>query len=195
MKWIVAAIIVCVVPYTLINIKYRKSAPANLPYQDTKDRAGVIRLLGAGFQRISLEILRPGDPQTFAVNGVPATTTSVPGGLPPVLSEALIDKPLVPSAIAGALAPSQASAANAYTFQFTGTQPQLGEQLAHAEAYVHSGRITIAPAFEPLEGDLRSRSLETTAQLTIPAGALKPGTYEITLIGARNSLRWSLEVR
>lgn len=195
MKWIVVAILVAVVPYTYLNLKYRKTGPAHQPYQDNKDRAGVLRLLAAGYQRIDVIAARPMDPREFRAPSPVASTSSRPGGVPPMLSQTLIDKPLVPAEILTVQASAVHAAEAAYELQFTCTQPELSEQLAQIQAYVHGNQLTLLPAFEPLEGELQSRFLESTVRLTLPAGALKPASYEVTLVGARGSQAWTLEVR
>ena len=112
-----------------------------------------------------------------------------------MLSETLIDKPLVPAEILRVQATAAVSTATPYMIQFTCAQPQLAEQFAAVEAYVHGDKITIVPDFERLDGALQSRFLETTVELALPAGVLKPGHYEVTLIGARRSRQWTLDVR
>src|SRR5262245_25725972 len=54
MKWVVVAILLLIVPYTIITLKYRKAGPAYEPYEDLKNRANVSRLLAAGYQRIPI---------------------------------------------------------------------------------------------------------------------------------------------
>ena len=39
MKWVVVAIVVCIVPYTFLTLKYRKTEAPNRPYEDNKKRA------------------------------------------------------------------------------------------------------------------------------------------------------------
>lgn len=194
MKWIIAAILVCVVPYTYVNLKFRKPNPAHEPYQDNKDRAGVMRLLAAGYHRIELAARKPMDPRHFPLDAPPAVTRGIPGGLPPMLSETLIDKPLVPAAVLSVRTPARTRSDATYTLQFSCNQPDHGEHFATARAYRRGNQVTILPAFEPLQGDLQSRFLETTVNLTFPAGTLAPGTYQLTLVGARGSQTWPLDV-
>jgi hypothetical protein len=195
MKWIIVAILVCVLPYTYLNLRYRKASPAHEPYQDNKDRAGVMRLLAAGYQRIDLATTKPMDPRNFSLAGPAASVSPRPGGLPSLLSETLIDHPLVPAAILTVLAPASLLAGSAYTLQFTSSQPQLAEQFATVEAYLRGDQLTIVPAFETLHGDLQNRFIESTVRLTLRPGVLKPGRYEVTLIGDRGSQTWPLEVQ
>ena len=62
MKWIVLTIALVIVPYTFLTLHYRKPGPAYRPYQDAQERANVVRLLSAGYQRITLPAQRPADP-------------------------------------------------------------------------------------------------------------------------------------
>src|ERR1041385_8351505 len=95
MKWIVVAITVVIVPYTFITLHYRRPDKAFEPYADMKDRANTMRLLSAGFQRVSLAAARPADP----VRGAAATVQPAPGGIPAALKTTLVDQPLLPAEI------------------------------------------------------------------------------------------------
>src|SRR5215213_7515076 len=87
MKWIVLAIVVVIVPYTYLTLRYRRPEKAFQPYADLKDRANTRRLLSSGFQRITLHAQRPADPVRSVFN---ATITPGAGGLPDVLRSSLI---------------------------------------------------------------------------------------------------------
>lgn len=195
LKWIIAAIVVCVLPYTYLNLKYRKLGPAHQPYADNKARAVVLRLLDAGFQRLDAEVSRPMDPRAFSLAGPAAPLTPLPGGLPPILSEILIDKPLVPVAVTTVLAPAIATAGAPYTLQFSCTQPDHAEHFATATVYRRGEHLTFVPAYDALDGGLQSRFLESTVQLTLPTASLNPGEYHATLVGARTSQRWTFTLR
>ena len=62
MKWIVLAIVVSLVLYTYLTLHFRKAGPAFRPYADIKDHANTVRLLDAGYQRITVEAELPADP-------------------------------------------------------------------------------------------------------------------------------------
>ena len=49
LKWIAIIILACIIPYTWITVRYRKPGPAFQPYDDSKNRANVLRLLDAGY--------------------------------------------------------------------------------------------------------------------------------------------------
>ena len=96
MKWVVLVIVVSLGAYTYLTLHYRKESPAFRPYQDSKNRAGVMRLLSAGFQRVTLTAQRPADGA-----GVPegAKSAATAGGLPAELRSTLLDLPLLPASI------------------------------------------------------------------------------------------------
>jgi len=192
MKWIVFAIIVFIVPMTYLTLRYRKPAKAFEPYHDLKDRANTTRLLSAGYQRIALVAQRPADPaRPAAAVAVPAT----PGGLPAELAATLLEKPLLPAEITSATAAPLASALLPYPIQLTCTVPDDKQQLAGAQLYLRGEEIFLVPDFERLGGGLLARSRESVVLLTVPAGALKAGRYQTTLVGQRVSRTWTLEVR
>ena len=98
MKWVFVAILACIVPYTVLTLKYRKAAPAYQPYEDSKQRANVLRLLDAGYQRITVKAERPSDPEELVRTlNTQAEILTVAGGLPEDLNATLVETPLLPA--------------------------------------------------------------------------------------------------
>lgn len=192
MKWIVVVILAVIVPYTFLTVHYRKPGPAYRPYQDMKDRANVLRLLSAGYQRITLTAQRPADPLR-GIASAPAAAAS--GGLPAALRSTLVEPPLLPAEILNVSAAPAVSSVQPYPIQFTCTLPDNKQQLAGAELYVKDDEVFITPDFERLTGGLLTRSRENVILLTVPAGALKPGRYRVTLTGENASRTWVLQVK
>jgi hypothetical protein len=192
MKWIVIVILAMIVPYTYLTLRYRKPGPAFQPYEDMKSRANVSRLLAAGYQRIALTAQRPADGMR-AIGGAQITDAS--GGVPDALRSTLVEPPLLPTEITSVTAASTTTPLQSYVIQLTCTLPDDKQQLGGAEMFVREDSIVITPTFEPVTGDLQTRSRQAAVLLTVPAGALKPGTYAVTLVGERSSRTWSLEVK
>jgi hypothetical protein len=192
MKWIVLAIVLTVVPYTVLTLRYRKPGPAFAPYEDMKNRTNVARLLAAGYQRIPLAARRPADGTPTA--GGAAVTTSA-GGLPSDLKSTLVEAILLPADILGVTAAPVANTLQDYSILLTCTLPNDQQQLGGADLYVRGDRLVLAPTFEPIAGNLQTRSRQAAVLLTIPAGTLKPGRYQTTLVAERASRSWPLEVR
>ncbi len=193
MKWVVIAILAVIIPYTYITLRYRKPGKAFEPYHDMKDRAQTVRLLSAGFQRISLTAELPAE--SSAVRPAGATISRAPGGLPQVLQDTLLDKPLLAAEVDEVSAAPVAHALLHYTIDLRYTQPDHRQQLGGAEAYVQGEEIWIAPELEKLHGDLLARNRQNSVRLTFPAGSLKPGQYRVTALGASASRTWSLQVK
>ncbi|MBI5767253.1 MAG: hypothetical protein HZA93_05610 [Verrucomicrobia bacterium] len=191
MKWIVLAIVVVIVPYTFITLRYRKPGPAYQPYEDMKNRANTVRLLSAGFQRVALVASRPAAPSHAVFN---ATFSAAPGGLPSVLRATLVEPPLLPASISSVAAAPTVDAGKTYSIQFTCMLPDNKQQLAGAVLYIRPKEIFITPEFEKLTGDLLSRTRESVVHVTVPAGLLKSGSYRITLLGAQASRAWTVQV-
>ncbi len=190
MKWIVIVIVAVIVPYTYLTLHFRKPGKAFEPYHDMEDRANTMRLLSAGFQRITVAAARPADPLRIAA----ASTLPSPGGVPAALRSTLVQQPLLPSEILSVSAAPSSSAGTPYPIQFTCTLPDNKQQLGGAELYVRGDEIWITPNFEKLTGGLLSRSRENLVLLTVPPGALKPGRYQMTLLGQSSSRAWTLQV-
>jgi hypothetical protein len=192
LKWIVLAILLTVVPYTFLRWHYRKPNPAFEPYQDIKDRANTSRLVSAGFQRVTLTADLPTEP----LRNVAATpTSSAPGGLPATLDTTLISKPLLPVEILSVHAAGATNAMFAYPIELTCTLPDNKRQLSGAHLYLRDHDAVVVADYEPLNGGLLARTNKNLIRLTVPAGVLKPGRYDVTLVGSRASKAWTLEVR
>ncbi|WP_221032989.1 hypothetical protein [Actomonas aquatica] len=192
MKWIVLAIVACLVPYTWLTLAYRKEGPAYEPYQDNKDRAQVMRLLDAGFRRVELSLDRLVDPSMPLAAS--AETQAIEGGLPPLLSEVLIDKPPVPSSFALVDAPAQSLAGAPYVLLLTAQQPDHSERPAVSTLYLRGQEAVFIVGYDALPGDLQARDLTARLRLTVPPNTLEPGTYQGTLIGALESRRWTFDI-
>ena len=196
MKWVVVAIVLGLAGYTYLTLHYRKPGPAYRPYQDTVNRVTVSRLLSSGFQRIALAVERPADPQrTSVVLGGFASATTARSGLPPELDRALVEKPLLAETITSVTAAAEVSAVQPYRIQFSATLADHKHVISEALLFRKDDSLVFLPVFEKIEGELQARWLETTLLLTVPGGALPPGHYTATLVGARGSRTWPLLVR
>jgi hypothetical protein len=195
MKWIAVAILVFVVPYTFLTLRYRKPGEAYRPYEDARSRVNTGRLLTAGYQRITLDFARPTDPgRTGAAGSGAAASSPAPGGLPGDLTQALVDAPVLPVSIDTVTAAARAAATQPYLIQFTATLVDNRQQLFGAQLYRKGGELLVVPVAENLSGALTARNRDTTVLLTVPASALPPGLYQVTLAGSRTARRWGVQV-
>jgi hypothetical protein len=190
--WIIIAIVAAIIPYTYVRLHFRKPTNGYQPYHDFRDRVNTQRLLSAGFQRIPLETERPAEGLSKTGTAVIAATT---GGLPPALDETLVAKPVLPNAFSSVNAVASASVMFAYAVDFTCTLNDNKQDLSDVYLYAREGQLYIVPSFERLAGDLLSRNRELGLRVKVPAGALKPGSYTVTLVGAQASKTWSLQLK
>ena len=192
MKWIVVAIIACIVPYTWITLAYRKEGPAYEPYQDSKDRAQVMRLLDAGFQRVSLSLERLVEPPPPA--SPPASSAALPGRVPPPPSDILLDQPALPASFLHVDAAASALEGAPYSIVFTCVQPAQNEQPVSSKLYLREQEAVFIVGSDALPGTLEARDLDSLVRLVVPANTFQPGTYQATLLGTRESRRWTFVV-
>jgi hypothetical protein len=191
MKWIVLSIVIFIPAYTYLTLHYRRKGPMFQPYQDMRDQADVIRLLKAGYQRVTVDASRPAE--SVQAEGDP--TSPAPGGLPADLKGTLIESPLLPLTIGSVSASPTATAAIDYQIGLSYTLADNKRQLSGAHLYERNGEIVIVADFEKLSGGLLARWRDGTALITVPPGSLRPGTYRVTLVGERESRSWNLRVR
>jgi hypothetical protein len=195
MKWIALSILIFIVVYTFLTLKFRRSGHGTEPYHDAKERVTTSRLLSAGYHRITATAARLSDaqrPPAFAFDL--AQATDGPGGLPEDLEATLIDKPTLPQAFGTILAPAHTNATDPYAVQFTCLLPDNKALFADAFAYLKEDEIAIVTNFERLEGDLATRTKDATVLVTIPANTLPSGNYRVTLVGLGQTKRWTLQV-
>jgi hypothetical protein len=190
MKWIVLAIVLFIPVYTYLTLHFRRPGPAFAPYGDMRDRADVIRLLKAGYQRVTIDASRPAE--AFRETG---TTMPAPGGLPEELKKTLVESPLLPQTVESASAAPTAVSGIDYPIALSYTTADEKRQLSGGHLYEREGELVIVADFERLGGDLLARSREGTALLDIPPGSLKPGSYHVILVGEKASRTWTLRVR
>lgn len=197
MKWIVVAIIAVIVPYTYLTLKYRQPGPTFEPYRDLKQQANLQRMRTAQIRRSPLQVEIPAEPARPlpGIHGPAATPAVSGGGLPEFLRAALIDVPTLPDSIGAVRAGGACSALLPYVVQFTCTLPDLKESVGEAMIYGHENELVLVPHFDRIQGELLARSREATVRLTVPAGWLQSGTYQVTLPGNRQSRTWTLVVK
>jgi hypothetical protein len=191
MKWIVLAILLFIPAYTFLTLHYRRQGPMFNPYKDIRERADVVRLLRAGYQRVAIDATRPAE----ATLRPGPNTAAARGGLPEELKTTLVDTPLLPLEITSVSAAPTANAGIEYQIGLSYTIADNKRQLAGAHLYERQGEIFIVTDFERLGGGLLARSRDGPALLTVPPGSLKPGTYRVTLVGEKTSRSWTLQVR
>lgn len=192
MKWIVVAILVCIVPYTWLTVRYRKADKPFEPYVDMKNEANVIRLLAHGYQRVTAPAERletpPSPPAADA-----ARATAAPAGYPTKLAEALADPPALPLGYRTVAAPAATKAGEPFAIAFTCRLPDDHHVVAGMELYVKDGQLALVPAFESV-GGLSTRTRDFSARITVPGHLLPAGTYQVLLPGSEASLGWTLQV-
>lgn len=197
MRWIVLVIVLCIGPYTYVNLKYRKPNKVFEPYADMKEQANVKRLLETGYNRVTIAAERPFPAlaPSEITRGATAQLAPAPGGLPDPLGQTLVEIPRLPLSYRGLVAPAEINSLMPTRIQFTAQIETDHEQLGGAQIFVRENSVVIVPTFEPVPGDLQVRSRESDVLLTLPSGVLQPGTHVFTLAGARDSVRWTVFVR
>ena len=191
MKWVVLAIVLFIIPYTYLNIKYRKPGKAFEPYHDMKDQANTLRLLEAGFQRVNAQMERPVAAMRY---GLTVPTQAQPGGIAGGLKETLISPPILPASVGAVQTPGIVNASMPYSLEFSCTLSDDKKAPLDAAVYARAGELVILPNFEKISDGLEARGTQSLIRITVPANSLKPGTYKVVLCGEKESRSWSLQV-
>ena len=196
MPWIVAAIVLFILGYTVLRLHYGKRGKPFEPYHDIGEQASTQRLLGLGYQRIPVDIERPADPLPAArLAPAAAAVVNALGGLPEELGGALATRPALPAVIGSVTAPLEVAPTDTYRLQFTCAQPDYKTQIHGAFLYRKDRQLFLLPDFEKMPGQLLARSRESVVLASFPTQSLKPGRYTVTLCGGRTSKSWGFTVK
>jgi len=193
MKWIVIAIVIFVVGYTIVNFVFRKKGPAYRPYQDAQDRATTARLVAAGWQKITIDSRRPAEKPDIAQ---PAATHRDYLGVGPDLDSKFAEKPKLLATIDKVAAPSSVIQGMNYTLYFTASLgEQLTVQVGDMALYRKANQLVLIPTIETLPGkELMSRWNDSNYWISFPTTSLPPGDYEMRIVAQGPALVWNFKI-
>lgn len=193
MKWIVVAIVLFVIGYTLVNIYYRKPGRAFEPYADMNNRATTVRLLSAGWQKLPVDLSRPAEKPGL---GLHASMTRGSAGIGTELAAAFAEKPVLLNSIDRVIAADRISRGTVYPIHFSASLGDQHLQLGRIEALLRGQEIVLVPALEKLPGNnLLSRWKDADYLASLPTERLAPGRYTVRLTANGPAMQWSFEVR
>lgn len=193
MKWIVLAIALFVVGYTLVNLYFRKPGPAFRPYEDMNKRATTARLLAGGWQKLPVEVSRPVEKPGL---GLTATVTRGAAGLGADLEASFAEKPVLVASIDRVNAPSHVDRGSTYSVHFTASLSDQRLQIGRMEALLRGEEIVLIPVLERLPGNnLLSRWKDADYLASVPTERLAPGRYTVRLAATGPAMQWTLTVQ
>jgi hypothetical protein len=193
MKWVVAAIVVFMAGYTVVNLVFRKPGQAYRPYQDAQDRATVARLLAAGWHKVPVEVRRPVE-KAGADN--PAAVTRAAVGLGPDLTPNFAEAPKLLASIDKVVAPAAVARGAEYSAYFTATLASQKAQLGDVALYQRGRELVFIASSETLPGkELMSRWSDWSYCATFSTASLEPGRYHARLVARGPAAAWSFTVR
>jgi hypothetical protein len=194
MKWIVLAIAIFIVGYTLVNYYYRKPGRAFRPYQDMNDRATTARLLAAGWQKMPVDTRRPAEKP--AADDTPAAVTRDAAGLGADLEAKFAEKPKLLATIDRVVSPEAVAHGSDYAAYFTASLVDLKAQVGEVSLYRKGNELVLVPTTEPLPGkDLMSRWNDSTYWLSFSTANLPPGRYQMRIVARGPAVAWSFTVK
>ena len=194
MKWIVLAIVIFMVGYTLVNVYFRKKDPGYRPYQDAQDRATTARLLAAGWHKIPLEIRRPVEKPDGS--DASARIKREIAGLGPDLESKFAEKPKLVTTIDKAAAPASVAHGLDYSIYFTVGIPSHKAQVGDLSLYQRGNELVLIPSLENLPGkELMTRWDDSNYCVTFSTANLPAGHYTVRIVALAPAAAWSFDVR
>lgn len=192
MKWVVLAIAVFVVGYTVINILYRKPGKGHEPAAEMKQRFTAAKLKEAGWEKLVVSTRRPAE----KVAGNDAAIARGAFGLSLDFTTALVDKPGLLRSIDQVSAPDSVATGDDYTATFTGSISDLKYQLGDIQLYRRGNELVFLPVIEHLPGkELYSRWKDADYSVTFSTRNLPPGTYQASLFAQGPAAQWSFLIK
>jgi hypothetical protein len=194
MKWIVVAIVIFMVGYTVVNLYFRKPGRAYRPYQDSQDRATTARLVAAGWQKITVDTRRPAE--KASATEPPAAVTRDYVGVGADLDGKFAEKPKLLATIDKVVSPNAVDHGKDYSLYFTGSLTDLKEQVGDLNLYRKGNELVLIPSIEPLPGkELMSRWNDSNYWVSFPTASLPPGRYEMRIVANGPAAVWNFVVR
>lgn len=202
MKWVAVVTVIGLAAYTiftLATLENRKTAKqTHEPWAEGQARAAKVRQAEtAGYKLIAATTERPSDPAVMdeAISRFRATITPAPAGIPGEIAALLSPQPKIPDSIDKIAAPATVAAKDPCQILYTCRLPDEKKLLADTFVYIKDDDIVVVTNFDNLDGELRSRTRETTVLLTIPGGTFSAGrAYTITVAARDESRRWTVLV-
>lgn len=191
MKWVVLAIAVFIVGYTVINILYRKPGKGHEPAAEMRQRVSAARLKEAGWEIMPVSTRRPAE----KIAGDDAPITRGVFGLGMDFNTTLVDKPALLRSIDQVSAPASVEPGADYTGCFTGSLSDLKYQLGDILLYRRGSDLVLVPIIEHLPGkELYSRWSDASYCFTFSTQAMPRGTYHVSLFAQGPAAQWTFRI-
>lgn len=160
-------------------------------------RTAPLRIKDSTYTRTEVDVSRPSElsRKDTLLGGPAASIAETGGGLPSEIAQSFVEKPLLAERFSSIVASTQTSALMPYQVQCSATLADHKRILSSAQLFRKDDQLVLVPIFEPLSGGLLARWTDITVQIAIPAGTLPPGTYTVTIVGARANATWPLQVK
>lgn len=188
---IVVAIVVSIAGYTYLRLAHAKPAKPHEPYADHLRRTESEKFTAAGWVRA--EAAFETVVEQPAANA-PINTTAVGPDAVEELRRLSTETWHLPIEYSFVSAPAKLEVGAECTVH---VQAELDQARAHIVAFdlFRKGtELVVLPRWEPYPAELTPRRPRTSGRLTIPAAALVPGRYRVTLPALKQSSQWLLEV-
>ena len=192
MKWVVLAIGIFIVGYTVINLRYRKPGKGHEPAAEMKQRVTAARLKEAGWTILPVNTNRPAEKIAFDDAAISRGTF----GLGLDFNTTVVDKPGLLHSIDHVSAPDSVQAGADCTVYFTGSLADQRYQLGDIQLFRRGTELVLLPTIEHLPGkELYSRWQDANYSVTFSTSELPPGVYQISLFAQGPAARWSLRIK
>ena len=188
---IAVAIVVSLAGYTYFRLAFAKPENPHEPFAESRQRSESAKLKAAGWEwnEAAYEAVVELPVPAAAVRALPVR---------PALAEELFrlstENWHLPIEYTAVAAPAHTTAGAEYALHFLVELDQARAHIVGYDLYRKDADLVVIPRWEPYPPELTPRRPKTGGRLVVPAGALPPGHYRVTLLALKQSSQWELEV-
>ncbi len=192
MKWVVLAIVVFIVVYTFVELRYRKTAKPHEPAAEMHEREAAARLQQAGWVKLPVEVRRPVEPAPMSL----AAIKHAGGGLGADLDSCFPEKPRLFKSIDEVSSPAFVRHGTDCVVYFTASMSDIIFQLGEVNLFQRGQDLMLVPTLDHLPGkSLFSRWDDARYAASFSTGTLPPGRYQVHLLASGRAAMWEIDVR
>lgn len=191
MKWVALVIVAGISIYTWLTLEFRKPEPPNEPWSDQRARAEKSKLEAAGWAMTQVTFEHVVEFPESRGN----VTLSPAMPIVALLRDQTLDPWHLPIEVTHSMAPAEWAAGLPYTVHLAFDLDTDRMRIGGFTVFRRGTHLILVPLWEPVPGELVTRSRSARGRLLFNAGDAPPGNYTVTVVAIKSCAQWKLSVR